>query len=119
MFVSPPSDVIVLVDTILLLRRRGLAKDRAIIEACRMRLRPVMITATTTVLGLLPMALGLGEGAEIRRPLALVVIAGLSASTLLTLVVLPALYHVFGEALGAPTAGSQTEETGAGQPSDA
>ena len=113
------NNAIVLVDTILLLRRRGLAKDRAIIEACRMRLRPVMITATTTVLGLLPMALGLGEGAEIRRPLALVVIAGLSASTLLTLVVLPALYHVFGEALGAPTAGSQTEETGAGQPSDA
>jgi hydrophobic/amphiphilic exporter-1 (mainly G- bacteria), HAE1 family len=97
------NNAIVLVDTVLLYRRRGIAKREAIVEAGRVRLRPVMITAMTTVLGLLPMALGLGEGAEIRRPLAWVVIAGLASSTVLTLVIIPVLYDWLGELFGAPS----------------
>ena len=97
------NNAIVLVDTVLLYRRRGIAKRDAIVEAGRVRLRPVLITATTTVLGLLPMALGLGEGAEIRRPLAWVVIAGLASSTVLTLVIIPVLYDWVGELFGAPS----------------
>ena len=64
----------------------------AIAEAARLRLRPILITTTTTVLGLLPLALGIGEGAEIQMPLATTIIAGLSSSTLLTLVVIPVVY---------------------------
>ncbi|MFT4702407.1 MAG: HAE1 family hydrophobic/amphiphilic exporter-1 [Bradymonadia bacterium] len=96
------NNAIVLVDTVLQNRRNGLGKSEAIVEAGRMRLRPVLITATTTILGLLPMALAVGEGAEIRRPLAWVVIGGLSFSTLLTLIVIPALYHLGGELFGTP-----------------
>jgi HAE1 family hydrophobic/amphiphilic exporter-1 len=69
---------------------------RAIVEAGRARLRPILMTTLTTVLGLLPMALGLGEGAEIRAPMAITVIVGLSTSTLLTLIVIPTLYYQFG-----------------------
>ncbi len=86
------NNAIVLVDYINQLRDRGLEMDEAIVEACRIRLRPVLITTLTTVLGLLPMALGLGEGAELRKPMAITVIAGLSSSTLLTLLVVPTLY---------------------------
>lgn len=88
------NNAIVLVDYVLTLRRRGMEKREAVVEACSLRLRPVLITAMTTVLGLLPMAIGLGEGAEIRRPLAWVVIAGLAAGTLLTLVVIPVVYDL-------------------------
>lgn len=88
------NNAIVLLDYILTLRRRGMTKRAAIIEACTVRLRPVLITASTTVLGLLPMAIGFGEGAEIRRPLAWVVIAGLAVGTLLTLAVIPAVYDL-------------------------
>jgi multidrug efflux pump subunit AcrB len=88
------NNAIVLIDYVLTLRRRGMEKREAVIEACSLRLRPVLITALTTVLGLLPMAVGLGEGAEIRRPLAWVVIAGLAAGTLLTLVVIPVVYDL-------------------------
>jgi HAE1 family hydrophobic/amphiphilic exporter-1 len=96
------NNAIVLVDTIIERRRRGLERDAAIIEACTIRLRPVLITTTTTVLGLLPMVLETGEGAEIRQPLALVVTAGLGASTLLTLIVIPVVYRMVGEIAGAP-----------------
>ena len=64
----------------------------AVIEAGRLRLRPILMTTTTTVLGLLPLALGLGAGAEIQAPLARVVIGGLTVSTLVTLVLVPAAY---------------------------
>lgn len=86
------NNAIVLVDYINLLRERGQDKMAAIGEACRVRLRPIMMTTLTTVLGLLPMALGLGDGAEIRTPMAITVIIGLSTSTLLTLVVIPVMY---------------------------
>ncbi len=89
------NNAIVLIDYINTLRDRGLALDHAIVEAGRARLRPILMTTLTTVLGLLPMALGIGEGAEIRAPMAITVVVGLSVSTLLTLVVIPTLYSVF------------------------
>jgi multidrug efflux pump subunit AcrB len=89
------NNAIVLMDYINTLRDRGLELTEAITEAGRARLRPILMTTLTTVLGLVPMALGLGEGAEIRAPMAITVIVGLSVSTLLTLVVIPTLYYQF------------------------
>lgn len=86
------NNAIVLIDRINQNRREGLALDEAVMEAGRSRLRPIFITAGTTVIGLVPLALGFGAGSEIQQPLAITVIAGLSASTLLTLIVIPAMY---------------------------
>lgn len=88
------NNAILLVDTINLLRREGQDKTPAILEAGRSRLRPILMTTLTTVLGLLPMAIGLGEGAEVRTPMAITVIGGLLVSTLLTLVVIPVVYSL-------------------------
>jgi len=88
------NNAIVLVDYINQLRERGMDKKEAIIEAGKIRLRPILMTTLTTVLGLLPMALGLGDGAEIRTPMAITVIIGLTTSTLLTLVVIPTVYSI-------------------------
>lgn len=66
-----------------------------IIESCMVRLRPVLMTALVASMGFLPMALSQGDGAEVQRPLATVVIGGLITSTLLTLLVLPAIYKTF------------------------
>ena len=88
------NNAIVLVDYINTLRRDGMEKMAAIVQASSVRLRPIAMTTATTVLGLLPMALGLGEGAEIRTPMALTVIAGLISSTFLTLVVIPTVYSL-------------------------
>jgi HAE1 family hydrophobic/amphiphilic exporter-1 len=85
---------IVLVDCINRFRADGMEKMVAIKEACRVRLRPILMTTVTTVLGLTPMALGLGEGAEIRTPMAITVIGGLMVSAALTLLVVPSLYLV-------------------------
>jgi HAE1 family hydrophobic/amphiphilic exporter-1 len=90
------NNAIVLVDYVNLLRRRGVPRDEAIVQAGQVRLRPILMTTMTTVLGLAPMALGLGEGAEIRVPMAVTVIAGLLCSTFLTLLVIPALYALVG-----------------------
>lgn len=90
------NNAIVLVDYINQLRGRGLPKAAAIVEAGRVRLRPILMTTLTTVLGLIPMALWSGEGAEMRAPLAVTLIAGLSSSTLLTLYIIPMLYYLFG-----------------------
>ena len=70
--------------------------DQAIIQGSLTRLRPVLMTAMVASLGFVPMALATGTGAEVQRPLATVVIGGIISSTLLTLVVLPALYRLFG-----------------------
>jgi HAE1 family hydrophobic/amphiphilic exporter-1 len=87
------NNAIVLVDAINLLRReRRLGAAEAVLEAGRLRLRPILMTTTTTVLGLLPLALGFGPGADIQAPLARVVIGGLTVSTLVTLVLVPAAY---------------------------
>jgi HAE1 family hydrophobic/amphiphilic exporter-1 len=88
------NSAIVLVDYTNQLRRDGLSKLEALTTAGRVRLRPILMTTATTVLGLLPMAIGIGEGAELRTPMALTVIGGLTTSTLLTLLVVPAVYAV-------------------------
>ena len=87
------NNAIVLVDYANRLRARGQTVSEALIEAGVVRLRPILISTLTTVLGLLPMALSGGEGSEIRQPLALTIIAGLISATVLTLVVVPVLYR--------------------------
>ena len=89
------NNAIVLVDYINHLRNKGMDKLEAIVQAGKVRLRPILMTTSTTVLGLLPMALGLGDGAEIRTPMAITVIFGLLSSTILTLVVIPTVYNIF------------------------
>jgi len=86
------NNAIVLIDTINRFRRAGLEKGQAVIRAGHVRLRPILMTTLTTILGLTPMALAWGEGAELRSPLAITVASGLFLSTLLTLVVIPAAY---------------------------
>jgi cobalt-zinc-cadmium resistance protein CzcA len=77
------------------LRREGRSLDHAITEGAITRLRAVLMTALVAALGFLPMALAHGRGAEVQKPLATVVIGGIISSTLLTLLVLPALYRMF------------------------
>jgi multidrug efflux pump subunit AcrB len=89
------NNAIILIDYINTLRKRGIEKIEAIKQAGAIRLRPILITTLTTVLGLLPMALGLGEGAEIRTPMAISIIAGLLSATFLTLVLIPTVYNKF------------------------
>ncbi len=90
------NNAILLVDTINLLRRRdGMGLRKAIEEAGRRRLRPILMTAMTTMLGLLPLAIGLGEGGEAQAPMARAVIGGLFSSTLITLVFVPVVYSLF------------------------
>ncbi len=86
---------IVLVDRINQLRKAGQKLSVAVRAAGAERFRPILMTTSTTVLGLLPMAMGLGEGAELRAPLAVTVISGLLLATLLTLVVVPVIYTLF------------------------
>ncbi len=89
------NNAILLVDTANLLRHRDqMPLDQAIREAGRRRLRPIMMTTLTTVLGLLPLALGLGDGGEMQAPMARAVIGGLTSSTLVTLFFIPAVYRV-------------------------
>jgi HAE1 family hydrophobic/amphiphilic exporter-1 len=89
------NNAIVLVDRVNELRREeGLSKDDALIAGAQQRLRPILMTTATTVLGLLPMALGLGEASELRTPMAITVIGGLLLSTLLTLVLIPVAYKL-------------------------
>ena len=88
---------VVLVSYIRGLREDGLCQADAIVEGCRQRFRPVMMTATVAMLGLVPFLFATGPGSEVQRPLAIVVIGGLITSTLLTLVVLPTLYRWFEE----------------------
>jgi len=89
------NNAIVLIDRINQLRQSGVAKSEAIIDAAQSRLRPILMTTLTTVLGLLPMAIGLGEGSEIRTPMAVTVIFGLLFASLLTLFLIPVLYSLF------------------------
>ena len=88
------NNAIVLLDLTNQFRIQGRKKFDAIRQACSIRLRPILMTTSTTVLGLLPMALSLGEGSELRIPLAITIIGGLVTSTLLTLVLVPVLYTV-------------------------
>ena len=86
---------IVLIDYITLCRERGMAVIHSVVTSGRSRLRPVLMTTLTTILGMVPMALGSGEGSEMWRPLGVSVIGGLTVSTILTLILVPVLYCTF------------------------
>ncbi len=92
------NNAIVLVDAVNRRRREGSEIDDALVSAGSERLRPILMTTTTTVLALFPMALGLGAGDELRAPLAITVIGGLTVSTILTLIVIPCIYRIIGAA---------------------
>ena len=94
------NDAIVKVDFINQMRAQGMQLREAILEAGRVRLRPIVMTTVTTVLGLTPMALGVGRGADLRAPLAIAVIGGLISATALTLVVVPVAYDLLEELRG-------------------
>jgi multidrug efflux pump subunit AcrB len=81
---------IILLDAAQRIRRTGAAPEDAVREAGRLRLRPILMTTLCTLAGLMPLAFGIGPGAELQQPLAIAVIGGLSLSTLITLVLLPA-----------------------------
>ncbi|MFV0520987.1 MAG: efflux RND transporter permease subunit [Mangrovibacterium sp.] len=83
---------IVMIDFLNLLRERGVPLHEATVEACKSRLRPILMTAMTTVLGMLPMALSVGEGSEMWAPMGIAVIGGLLFSTLVTLIIVPVVY---------------------------
>lgn len=87
---------IVMVDFINLLRERGLSLSQAVVNSGRSRLRPVLMTTLTTILGMLPLAIGFGEGSELWQPMGIAVIGGLTFSTILTLYVVPVIYTLFG-----------------------
>ncbi len=89
------NNAIVLVDYINNRRNKGEDRTSAIMKAGPIRIRPIMMTALTTILGLVPMALGIGEGAELTQSMGVVVIGGLALSTVLTLVVVPVMYTIF------------------------
>lgn len=86
------NNAIVLIDFIQLTIERGSNRTEAVLESCRTRLRPILMTTMTTVLGMLPLSLGIGEGSEVYRGMAITVMCGLTFSTLLTLVVIPILF---------------------------
>jgi HAE1 family hydrophobic/amphiphilic exporter-1 len=88
------NNAIVLIDLINQMRRKGTEKIEAIMEGGKSRLRPILMTTLTTTLGLLPLAIGFGDGAELRAPMGITVIGGLLVSTLLTLVVIPVMYAI-------------------------
>jgi len=90
------NDSIILVDLINQQRRGGMDMEAAIIKAGQLRIRPIFMTSATTILALFPLTLGIGEGVALRAPLAVAVIGGLVTSTLLTLVVIPAVYRILG-----------------------
>ena len=88
------NDAIVKIDYTNQLRTRGLACREAIMEASRVRLRPILMTTVTTAFGLFPMSLGLGRGSELQQPLAISVIGGLILATFLTLILIPVAYEI-------------------------
>lgn len=89
------NNAILLVDYINNLREKGMERNEAILKAGSTRLRPILMTTLTTILGLIPLSLGIGEGAEIQAPLATVVMFGLAVSIILTLVIIPVVYTLF------------------------
>ncbi|WP_407269348.1 efflux RND transporter permease subunit [Radiobacillus sp. PE A8.2] len=89
------NNAIVLVDYINILRRRGMDRYEAILEAGVSRMRPILMTTLTTILAMVPLGLGIGEGAETQQPLAVTVIFGLAVSSLFTLLLIPVVYTLF------------------------
>ncbi len=107
-------NAIVLIDAVNMLRSEGMPREQALVEAGLRRMRPILMTTATTILGLLPMALGLGEGAELRGPLAVTVIGGLSVSTVLTLIVIPVIYTLLDRRAFVPSVAFAPVPGGAG-----
>ncbi|MBB3343283.1 efflux RND transporter permease subunit [Luteimonas sp. RC10] len=87
-------NAIILIDKVNQLREAGMAKREALVEGARSRLRPIVMTTLATLFGFLPLALALGEGAEVRSPMAITVMGGLAVSTVLTLLVIPVVYDL-------------------------
>jgi HAE1 family hydrophobic/amphiphilic exporter-1 len=87
-------NAIILIDKVNQLRETGVAKRDALVEGARSRLRPIAMTTLCTLFGFLPLAIAVGEGAEVRSPMAITVIGGLLVSTLLTLLVIPVVYDL-------------------------
>jgi multidrug efflux pump subunit AcrB len=85
-------NAILLIDYANQLRKKGLNRHDALLETGVVRLRPILMTTASTILGMLPLALGLGAGAELRQPMAVAIIGGLITSSLLSLIVVPVLY---------------------------
>lgn len=108
------NNAIVLVEFIELRRRAGDERSQAILEAARLRLRPILMTTLTTVVGMLPLALALGEGAEMLQPLAVTIVSGLAFSTLVSLILVPMVYRVLGASEQTPAAAmvSAADKTG-------
>jgi HAE1 family hydrophobic/amphiphilic exporter-1 len=113
------NNAIVLVDAVNQKRRGGMSKRDALISAGSDRLRPILMTSATTILGLLPMAMGLGEGAELRAPLAITVIGGLTVATILTLVVIPVVYSMLDRRKTVADPADELAESGDQRDSDA
>ena len=88
------NDAIIKMDTIRRLRSQGVDAYEAIITASRLRLRPILMTSATTILAMIPMAIGIGSGEQLQRPLALTIIGGLFLTTVLTLIYTPVMYRV-------------------------
>lgn len=88
------NNAIVMVDFINQIKRGGIPRKEAIIEGAKLRLRPVLMTSLTTILGMLPLSLGIGEGAEVRQPMGIAFIGGMISSTFLTLIVIPLVYSI-------------------------
>jgi HAE1 family hydrophobic/amphiphilic exporter-1 len=107
------NNAIVLIDAVNQRRRAGADLLAALKEAGQSRLRPILMTSATTIFGLLPMALGFGEGAELRAPLAITVIGGLAVATILTLIVIPVVYSFFCHGAVLATDEIETAEPGA------
>jgi len=89
------NNAIVLIDYINILRKKGLSREEAIKQAGPIRLRPILMTTLTTIIGLIPLLLGYGEGSEIQAPMATVIVFGLSFATFITLIFIPVLYLLF------------------------
>jgi HAE1 family hydrophobic/amphiphilic exporter-1 len=89
------NNAILLVDQSSRLTREGMMVKAAVMEAGRRRLRPILMTSLTTILGLIPLALGIGEGADAQAPLARSVVGGLTGATVITLVLIPVIYSLF------------------------
>ncbi|MFW6277591.1 MAG: efflux RND transporter permease subunit [Prolixibacteraceae bacterium] len=103
------NDSIILVDRINQLKRDGMDRKAAIVQAGQQRIRPIFMTSITTILALLPLTFGFGESASLRSPMALAVIGGLVTSTLLTLIVIPCVYDLFDSLIGV-FAGNKKEQ---------
>ncbi|MCP3871135.1 MAG: efflux RND transporter permease subunit [Gammaproteobacteria bacterium] len=95
------NNAIVLVEYIEIARKQGLSPSDAVVEAAKLRMRPILMTTLTTVVGMLPLAMALGEGSEMLQPLAITIVSGLLFSTLVSLVLVPSVYRLITPASGA------------------